>query len=114
MRISDWSSDVCSSDLHVSKGIGLDSRIGAKFLKAGPGYGGSCFPKDTLALLKTAGDFGTHIRTVEATVAVNIPRKPGMGRKGIGRGVVRERVGQYGEIPGVAGSLKKTKKQQKT
>ena len=65
----------------VSRGIGLDNRIGAKFLHAGPGYGGSCFPKDTLALLKTAEDFGAPTRIVEAVVAVNDARKRAMGRK---------------------------------
>ncbi|MDB5715164.1 MAG: UDP-glucose/GDP-mannose dehydrogenase family protein [Sphingomonadales bacterium] len=65
----------------VSRGIGLDNRIGSKFLHAGPGYGGSCFPKDTLALLKTAEDFETPMRIVEATVQVNDGRKRAMGRK---------------------------------
>ena len=65
----------------VSRGIGLDNRIGPKFLHAGPGYGGSCFPKDTLALLKTAEDFGSPTRIVEAVVKVNDSRKRAMGRK---------------------------------
>lgn len=65
----------------VSRGIGLDNRIGAKFLHAGPGYGGSCFPKDTLALLKTAEDFEAPTRIVEAVVQVNDARKRAMGRK---------------------------------
>ena len=65
----------------VSRGIGLDNRIGAKFLHAGPGYGGSCFPKDTLALLKTADDFEVPMRIVEATSSVNDSRKRAMGRK---------------------------------
>lgn len=65
----------------VSRGIGLDGRIGSKFLHAGPGYGGSCFPKDTLALLKTAEDFGSPVRLVEAVVKVNDSRKRAMGRK---------------------------------
>jgi UDPglucose 6-dehydrogenase len=65
----------------VSRGIGLDGRIGAKFLHAGPGYGGSCFPKDTLALLKTAQDNGTPVRIVEAVVQANDLRKRAMGRK---------------------------------
>jgi UDPglucose 6-dehydrogenase len=65
----------------VSRGIGLDNRIGAKFLHAGPGYGGSCFPKDTLALLKTAEDHQSPIRIVEAVVKVNDARKRAMGRK---------------------------------
>ena len=65
----------------VSRGIGMDARIGRKFLHAGPGYGGSCFPKDTLALLKTAEDAGSPVRIVEAVVKVNESRKRAMGRK---------------------------------
>jgi UDPglucose 6-dehydrogenase len=65
----------------VSRGIGLDNRIGAKFLNAGPGYGGSCFPKDTLALLKTAEDYAAPIRVVDVVVQVNEARKRAMGRK---------------------------------
>ena len=65
----------------VARGIGLDGRIGAKFLHAGPGYGGSCFPKDTLALLKTAEDNEAPLRIVEAVVKVNDARKRAMGRK---------------------------------
>jgi UDPglucose 6-dehydrogenase len=65
----------------VSRGIGMDGRIGAKFLHAGPGYGGSCFPKDTLALLKTAEDYEAPTRIVEAVVMVNDTRKRAMGRK---------------------------------
>jgi len=65
----------------VSRGIGLDNRIGPKFLHAGPGYGGSCFPKDTLALLKTAEDHGSPVRIVEAVVKANEARKRAMGRK---------------------------------
>ena len=65
----------------VSRGIGMDGRIGSKFLHAGPGYGGSCFPKDTLALLKTAEDYDSPTRIVEAVVKVNDSRKRAMGRK---------------------------------
>jgi len=65
----------------VSRGIGMDGRIGSKFLHAGPGYGGSCFPKDTLALLKTAEDYEAPTRIVEAVVKVNDSRKRAMGRK---------------------------------
>lgn len=65
----------------VARGIGLDNRIGSKFLHAGPGYGGSCFPKDTLALLKTAQDNNTPVRIVEAVVQANDLRKRAMGRK---------------------------------
>ena len=65
----------------VARGIGLDNRIGSKFLHAGPGYGGSCFPKDSLALVKTAQDHGSPHRLVETTVAINDQRKRGMARK---------------------------------
>lgn len=65
----------------VSRGIGLDGRIGAKFLHAGPGYGGSCFPKDTLALAKTAQDYDSPVRLIETTIAINDNRKRAMGRK---------------------------------
>jgi UDPglucose 6-dehydrogenase len=65
----------------VARGIGLDNRIGSKFLHAGPGYGGSCFPKDTLALIKTAQDHGAPSRIVETVVAVNDQRKRSMARK---------------------------------
>ena len=65
----------------VSRGIGMDNRIGSKFLHAGPGYGGSCFPKDTLALLKTAEDYDSPTRIIEAVVKVNESRKRAMGRK---------------------------------
>ena len=65
----------------VARGIGMDNRIGAKFLHAGPGYGGSCFPKDTLALLKTAEDYDSPLRIVESVVKVNDSRKRAMGRK---------------------------------
>ena len=65
----------------VSRGIGMDNRIGSKFLHAGPGYGGSCFPKDTLALLKTAEDYDSPVRIVEAVVKTNDTRKRAMGRK---------------------------------
>jgi UDPglucose 6-dehydrogenase len=65
----------------VARGMGLDKRIGAKFLHAGPGFGGSCFPKDTLALLKTSQAQGAVTRIVEAVVNVNDARKPAMARK---------------------------------
>ncbi|NSL24026.1 UDP-glucose dehydrogenase family protein [Agrobacterium tumefaciens] len=65
----------------ISRGIGLDGRIGAKFLHAGPGYGGSCFPKDTLALAKTAQDYDAPVRLIETTIAINDNRKRAMGRK---------------------------------
>ncbi len=65
----------------VARGIGLDNRIGGKFLHAGPGFGGSCFPKDTRALVKTAQDYDTSLRIVEAVLAVNDTRKRAMARK---------------------------------
>jgi len=66
---------------NVAKGIGMDNRIGSKFLHAGPGYGGSCFPKDTTALLKTAEDHEVPMQIVKATVDVNSQRKRMMGRR---------------------------------
>ena len=62
----------------VAKGIGLDGRIGAKFLHVGPGYGGSCFPKDTLALIRTAQDAGSPLRIVETVAGINEARKRSM------------------------------------
>lgn len=62
----------------LARGIGLDNRIGSKFLNAGPGYGGSCFPKDTLALVRTADDAGSPVRLVKTTVEVNDARKKAM------------------------------------
>ena len=80
-EIADLCEKVGADVQEVASGIGLDNRIGAKFLHAGPGYGGSCFPKDTVALLKTAQDFEAPQRIVEAVVAVNDQRKRAMGRK---------------------------------
>ena len=65
----------------VARGIGLDKRIGPKFLNAGPGYGGSCFPKDTLALVKTAREAGSPVHIVEAVVSANDARKQAMADK---------------------------------
>ncbi|HJV40524.1 UDP-glucose/GDP-mannose dehydrogenase family protein [Caulobacter sp.] len=65
----------------VAKGIGLDKRIGSKFLNAGPGYGGSCFPKDTIALVRTAQQYGAPTRLIETTVEVNDARKKAMADK---------------------------------
>ncbi len=77
--------DLCEkvgADVHdVARGIGLDGRIGRKFLHAGPGYGGSCFPKDTLALVKTAQDAGAPLSIIEAVVAVNDKRKKQMAQR---------------------------------
>ena len=65
----------------VARGIGLDKRIGGKFLNAGPGYGGSCFPKDTIALVRTAQQYGAPTKLIETTVAVNDSRKKAMAEK---------------------------------
>lgn len=80
-EIADLCEKVGGDVQDVARGIGLDNRIGAKFLHAGPGYGGSCFPKDTLALLKTAEDYESPLRIVSAVVEVNDNRKRAMGRK---------------------------------
>jgi UDPglucose 6-dehydrogenase len=80
-EIADLCEQVGADVQEVARGIGSDNRIGSKFLHAGPGYGGSCFPKDTLALMKTAADNETPLRIVEATVQVNDSRKRAMGRK---------------------------------
>ena len=80
-EIADLCEQVGANVQDVARGMGLDNRIGSKFLHAGPGYGGSCFPKDTLALIKTAQDYGTPSRIVETVAAVNDQRKRAMGRK---------------------------------
>ena len=80
-EIADLCEQVGANVQDVARGIGLDNRIGSKFLHAGPGYGGSCFPKDTLALIKTAQDHEAPIRLVETVAAVNGQRKRAMGRK---------------------------------
>ncbi|NBT22568.1 MAG: UDP-glucose/GDP-mannose dehydrogenase family protein, partial [Methylocystaceae bacterium] len=80
-EIADLCEKVGADVNEVARGIGLDKRIGAKFLHAGPGYGGSCFPKDTLALIKTGQDEGASLRIVETVVAVNDARKRAMARK---------------------------------
>lgn len=80
-EIADLCEAVGSNVQDVAHGIGLDKRIGGKFLHAGPGYGGSCFPKDTLALVKTAQDYGSPLRLIETTVAINDQRKRAMARK---------------------------------
>jgi UDPglucose 6-dehydrogenase len=80
-EIADLCEKVGADVQDVARGIGLDKRIGAKFLHAGPGYGGSCFPKDTLALIKTGQDEGSSLRIVETVVAVNDARKRAMARK---------------------------------
>jgi len=80
-EIADLCEKVGADVYEVARGIGLDNRIGAKFLHPGPGYGGSCFPKDTLALLQTANDYGAPQNIVETVVAVNDARKRAMGQK---------------------------------
>ena len=77
-EIADLCEAVDADVQDVARGIGLDNRIGPKFLHAGPGYGGSCFPKDTLALLQTADKFGVNQRIVRTTVEVNDDRKASM------------------------------------
>ncbi|MFC7333201.1 UDP-glucose dehydrogenase family protein [Rhodocista pekingensis] len=95
--------DLCErvgADVHdVAKGIGLDGRIGRKFLHPGPGYGGSCFPKDTLALVRTAADAGSPLRIVETVVDVNDRRKKAMADRVIaacGGSVEGRRIGVLG------------------
>jgi UDPglucose 6-dehydrogenase len=80
-EIADLCEVVGADAQDVARGIGLDNRIGPKFLQPGPGFGGSCLPKDTLALIKTAQDHGTQLRVVETVVAVNDQRKRAMARK---------------------------------
>jgi UDPglucose 6-dehydrogenase len=80
-EIADLCEAVGADVQEVARGMGLDNRIGGKFLHAGPGFGGSCFPKDTSALLKTAQDNGVALRIVEAVTAVNDQRKRAMARK---------------------------------
>jgi len=80
-EIADLCEKVGADVQDVARGMGLDSRIGARFLQPGPGYGGSCFPKDTLALLKTGQDYEAPLRIVESVVAANDQRKRSMGRK---------------------------------
>lgn len=80
-EIADLAEKIGADVQEVARGIGLDNRIGAKFLHAGPGYGGSCFPKDTLALIKTGQDNEAPLRIVETVVAVNDQRKRAMARK---------------------------------
>jgi len=80
-EIADLCEAVGADVQEVARGIGLDNRIGAKFLNAGPGYGGSCFPKDTLALVKTAQNNNSPMRLMETTIAVNEDRKRGMAQK---------------------------------
>jgi UDPglucose 6-dehydrogenase len=80
-EIADLAEKVGADVQEIARGIGLDNRIGSKFLHAGPGFGGSCFPKDTRALIKTAQDHEVPMRIVEAVLAVNENRKRAMARK---------------------------------
>ena len=80
-EIADLCEKVGGNVQEVARGIGLDNRIGTKFLHAGPGYGGSCFPKDTMALAKAAQDWESPLRLVETTIAINEQRKRTMARR---------------------------------
>lgn len=80
-EIADLCERVGANVQDVAKGIGMDGRIGAKFLHPGPGYGGSCFPKDTLALVRTAQETGSPLRLVETVIDVNEARKSRMAQK---------------------------------
>src|SRR6185437_4432508 len=80
-EIADLAEKVGADVQEIARGIGLDNRIGSKFLHAGPGFGGSCFPKDTVALMKTGQDHDAPLRIVEAVAAVNDARKRAMARK---------------------------------
>lgn len=95
--------DICESvgaDVHdIARGIGLDGRIGRKFLHAGPGFGGSCFPKDTLALLRIAEEAEAPSRLIESVVAVNDARKRGLARRVIqacGGSIANKRIAVLG------------------
>ncbi len=80
-EIADLAEKVGANVQEIARGIGLDNRIGSKFLHAGPGFGGSCFPKDSIALIKTGQDYGAPLRIMETVVAVNDARKRAMARK---------------------------------
>ena len=80
-EIADLCEAVGANVQEVARGIGLDNRIGGKFLHAGPGYGGSCFPKDTMALARTAQEADSPLRLIETVVDINDARKPRMARK---------------------------------
>jgi UDPglucose 6-dehydrogenase len=99
-EVADLCEAVGADVQQVARGIGLDNRIGAKFLHAGPGYGGSCFPKDTLALVRTARDYAAPIELIETTVKVNDERKKSMAQKVIkavdGQGLGGKTIGVLG------------------
>jgi UDPglucose 6-dehydrogenase len=99
-EVADLCEAVGADVQQVARGIGLDKRIGSKFLHAGPGYGGSCFPKDTLALVRTARDYAAPIELIETTVKVNDERKKAMAQKVIkavdGQGLGGKTIGVLG------------------
>jgi len=98
-EIADLCEAVDADVQDVARGIGLDNRIGAKFLHAGPGYGGSCFPKDTVALLQTASEVGVEQQIVSTVVKVNDERKEAMAERvvaALGGSVKGKRVGVLG------------------
>jgi len=98
-EMADLCEKVGANVQEVARGIGLDNRIGPKFLNAGPGYGGSCFPKDTLALTKTANDHGSPVRIVDTVIDVNANRKRAMAGKvieALGGDVKGKKVGILG------------------
>ena len=98
-EIADLCEAVGADVQEVARGIGLDNRIGAKFLHAGPGYGGSCFPKDTLALLRTAEDAGVEQRIISTVVKVNDDRKAAMAtrvREAVGGDLTGKKIGVLG------------------
>lgn len=80
-EMADLCEQVDADVRQLARGIGLDGRIGSKFLHPGPGYGGSCFPKDTLALVRTAQQYGTPLRLIETTVDINEKRKSAMAER---------------------------------
>jgi UDPglucose 6-dehydrogenase len=91
-EIADLCEKVGADVQDVARGMGLDNRIGSKFLHAGPGFGGSCFPKDTLALIKTGQDHAAPLRIVDTMIKINDERKTAMASKVAGAlGVVREK-----------------------
>lgn len=98
-EMADLCEKVGANVQEVARGIGLDGRIGQKFLNAGPGYGGSCFPKDTLALTKTANDAGSPVRIVDTVVEVNAARKKAMAGKvieSLGGDIAGKKIGVLG------------------
>jgi UDPglucose 6-dehydrogenase len=98
-EIADLAEALDADVQQVARGIGLDGRIGSKFLHAGPGYGGSCFPKDTIALVRTAQTAGSPMRLIETTVEVNDARKKAMAGKiikAMGGDVSGKRIGILG------------------